>query len=427
MHITFRQKATIYFTLGFVVLWTICSLVLFFQFRKALWHSFDEEMEIRASIVAERTGIDPRIIPLPQKEENYMILYENDYGIDTLFSPTLSGFSFQDQRFVEYREDREEGVLTIYYTTPSTEIDNAIEQVTAAILLMLLIGVVVSGLLGYWLSGKVVKPLHQIMTRANQTDIFQNTQLLEEPAGKDELQQLIVSFNRMLLRIKEQTGQQNAFFASASHELRTPLSIMQTRLQVLLQDNSIPEETRRAYRDQLLDVQRMIRMVNDFLLMSELQNNSMPLVIDDCDIVELTMDVLDIYQHKARERNLKFKINLFPENTIYTVKADVEKLRIIFRNLIENVLKYAQENSMIEIVLQKEDKINFTIRNPVREDIHPDIESVTSPHYHSKPLDGEGSGLGLWISSRLADIQGFELRVRLIRDTVFEARLIMES
>ena len=423
---TFRQKATFYFSLGFIILWILCSLVLFFQFKKTLWNSFDEQMRARASIVADRTSVEPRIVPLPQKGEVYTIVFTDAYRIDTLFSPPpFFARQMETQRVIQTEHTKDEGTLIVQYSIPSVEVDNAIQYIFTVILLVFFIGVGLSALLAYWLSGKITKPVKQVINRANEIDIFHDIQLLSEPKSRDELCQMIVSFNRMLLRIKEQTEQQNAFFASASHELRTPLSIMQTRLQVLLQDKSTGEDAKNTYGEQLLEVKRMIKMVNDFLLMSELQNGSIHLIKTECDLPEMIMEIISLHKNKIEERKLQFKIMLNPIETSFTIMADKDKLQIIINNLVGNALKYSQENSLIEINLDKEESISIKIKNKIRKDIHPNNLDLKKRFHYAKPLDGEGSGLGLWISNQLATMHEFELSVSILEKTIFESTLLI--
>lgn len=418
---TFRQKASIYFSLGFILLWTLCSVILFLQFKKTLWNSFEDQMRARASIVADRTSIDPRIVPLPQENESYMLIFTDSYVLDTLFAspPSIAG-QIKSPKTIQTEHIKDEGILIVQYSISATEVENAIRYIFAVILLVFLMGVVLSALLAYWLSGKIIKPVKQVINRANEIDIFHDIHLLPEPENKDELRQMIVSFNRMLLRIKEQTEQQNAFFASASHELRTPLSIMQTRLQVLLQDKSLHEEVKNTYNEQLQEVQRMIKMVNDFLLMSELQNGSIHIVKTECNVPEIIMDILSLHKNKLEERKLQFRIILNPEEESFTVFADKDKLQIIINNLINNALKYSQENSLIDIHLNKEKDVILKISNKIRNDIHPKNINPQKRFHYAKPLNGEGSGLGLWISNQLAVMQGFELSVKISAERMFK-------
>ena len=424
-HTTLRQRAAFYFAIGFSALWSICMIVLYFQFENALLESFDEEMRMRASVVAGRTSVDPRIVPLPQQNENFIIIYDNTYFTDTIFAPEGDINRISGQRHVRIEEATDEGSLTVIYTIPSSKVDKTIRRLFVLMVFFLLAGIIMSVFFGYYLSGKIIKPVNQVISLANEADILNKTLLLSESENNDELKQLIVSFNRMLLRIREQTERRNAFFAAASHELRTPLSIMQTRIQVLLQDESVSDETKNACAAQLNEVKRLSKMVNDFLLVSELQYGNMQIIKQKCQLSEVIEDIVSHSKAKSRERNLKFKISFIPENESFCVAADNDKLQIILNNLISNSVKYSEENNVIEIELKKGNTYSLSIKNKIRKDIHPEKTDLKKQFYHSKPLHGEGSGLGLWISNQLAMMQGFELSVNIPEKIYFEVILVM--
>ena len=428
-HITLRQRAAGYFAVGFSALWSLCMIVLYFQFENALLDSFDEEMRMRASAVVGQTSVNPRIVPLPQQNENFIILYDNTYFTDTIFAPSGDLNRILSHRNVRVEEAVDEGTLIVLYTIPSTKVDNEIHRIFVFMVFFLLAGIILSVLFGYYLSGKIIKPVNQVINLANEVDILNKTLLLREPEYNDELKQLIVSFNRMLLRIREQTERRNAFFASASHELRTPLSIMQTRIQVLLRDESVNDETKKACAEQLKEVKRLSKMVNDFLLVSELQDGNMQIVKQKCQLPEIIGNIVSHNKTKTQERDLKFKISFIPEDECFCVAADIDKLQIILNNLINNSVKYAEESSVIEIEVEmkKENISVLSIKNKIRKDIYPETIDPQKQFYHSKPLHGEGSGLGLWISSQLAMILGFELSVDIHGKRLFEVKLVMKG
>ena len=91
----------------------------------------------------------------------------------------------------------------------------------------------------------------------------------------DELGQLAAAFNEMQQQLEQLELARKKFIATASHELRTPLSLMQTRLQVLMQDKQQNDIVHDVFTAQLSEVKQMNKMVNEFLLLSELRNGSM--------------------------------------------------------------------------------------------------------------------------------------------------------
>ena len=427
-HKTVRTKASVYFALGFTALWMICNAMFYMEFSATLWDNFDSEMKNKATLIAKQTILNPRLVPLPEDSENFLIIHTDFYEtVDTLFVPPPDLFNrLSTERNVRIEEDTAYGTLTILYSTPADKVNESMRKITFLFFVSFLLALVLAVMLGFWLSGKLIRPINRIIKLADITDLHNNTQLLNESASEDELKCLFASFNRMLTRIKEQSDLQNTFFASASHELRTPLSVMQTRIQVLLSGEQLSDDTRQVFREQLTEVRRMIKIVNDFLLMSELQNGTMEAVKTECDIADLFAGHISRHKQKGIERGLSFKISFTPVNKTFTVSADEEMLSIIINNLIMNAWKYSQENQVIDILLEKTDTglITVHVRNKIRKDITPDISAVKQSFYHAKPLHAEGSGLGLWIANRLSELNGFTLSVSM-SDDVFDVSIHM--
>ena len=427
-HRKLRTKACIYFVSGFTLLWIICNVFLYLEFITTLWDNFDSRMRNKATLIANSSSINPRLVPLPEEEEIYLIVFTDNYETtDTLFIPPSDLLNrLLSERNVSVEAETEGGKFNIIYSMPSNKVNASILKINYLFALAFIFEIILAIILGYWLSGKLIRPVKQVIKQADITDLQNNTQLLSEPETEDELRQLIASFNRMLARIKEQSDLQNAFFASASHELRTPLSIMQTRFQVLLSGNHINDETKQVFTEQLAEVKRMIKMVNDFLLMSELQHGNVVTIKKKCDLSDIIPTIIAQHKQKAIERGLSFKISFTPVDESFSVMADEDKLFIILSNLIINSLKYSKENEIIDVLLKKsgDEHITVCISNNIREGISPDIDNLKQSFYHSKPLHSEGSGLGLWIANRLSEMNGFSISVS-ISDDVFEASLCM--
>lgn len=386
-------------------------------------------------MVARKTNTQPKIVPLPQGGESFTILYTGSQGTDTLFAPATVPFTYppgsdsiissKGWRAIRIHEELESGgSLQVIFALPSSGMDAKIKELTALLLILLPVGVLLAFVLSYWLSSKLLRPVKQVIQLANATNLTNNIELLPEPESENELKELVMSFNRMLFRIKDQFGRQTAFFASASHELRTPLAIMQTRLQVLLK-NADPA-TAELYNEQLKEVQQLIKTTNDFLLLGELRAGNMQVKKAACNVSDVLMEKIAACKGKVDEKNIVFKISYQPLEETYEVQADENKLQIIMGNLIDNAVKYSAETSPVEILLQKLHK-NLVIRitNKIRADINPQITDVKNEFYHSKPLHGEGFGLGLWIANQLAVLQDFEMYFSIKEKEYFEAVIVI--
>lgn len=224
------------------------------------------------------------------------------------------------------------------------------------------------------------------------------------------MHKLTGSLNQMLGRIQKQAQQQNAFFASASHELRTPLSVMLTELQTL-QSDVHQTEVKSVIKNQITEVQRLNKIINDFLLMSQLKSDMLVLNKSEVHLPEITIEILERLTAKAQLKHQTFKIELIPEDGEFEIHTDRSHLMTILLNLLENAIKHGQPESIIRIrITEISDKISFIIQNPSQSEIN-DITMLTN-EFRKQDLGSDGFGLGLWIVSRLAETIGaaFEMR-----------------
>ena len=433
---TLRTKTTLYFCAGFICTWTLTSLLLFTRFKKILLNGFDDGLRAKAALVAGKTSLQPRVVPLPENNDLFIISYHTAYQTDTLYCPaqipfalpaaTDTVFTSNNWQMIRLQQTEENGgTLEVLYAAPGYKVYRQIQQLTFFLWLVLGGGALLSGMIAWYFSSRLLRPLRQVIRQANAINLHQSTSPLPLPTGEAEGKELVASINRMLARIQEQAERQTAFFAAASHELRTPLSVMQTRLQVLLQTVQENEILSEAYSSQLEEVQKLSKMVNDFLLMSQLQSGRFEVRFLPVDMVELLTRLVESRAAKAHQRHNLFRLEFLPEEANFEITADTEKIEIIINNLLDNAVKYAAENTIIHVVVKQEAaRLSAQIINTIRDDIQPEPVDIKNAFYHSKPLHGEGFGLGLWIANQLASLQNMDLYCSISKERTFTATLV---
>ena len=403
-----RFRFGLIFGLLFLSFLLVIVFFLFSNVKIQLEKSFESRLGSQANIILQKTEISPLTIPLPQENEYFLITYNNSKKIDTLFNNlpapakvlTASNLKTKWWQAIQASRTLEtDGVVNVMYALPANELNNDIEQLRLILFIYVPVALLISFISGYFLSGFLLKPIAHIISKANDTSLQNEIQLLKEPKTKDELHHLTVALNRMLQRIQKQSQQQNAFFASASHELRTPLSLMLTELQVLQMSN-VPGEIKPVVQNQIEAVQRLNKLVNDFLLMSQLKSGTLILQKENTNIVELITGCSERLMDKMQPRNLSLKINLLPVDGNFDVWADAALLNVIIFNLMENAVKYAKEQTQIEIIAeQKEENIVFNVSNVTDKKII-NIEKLTI-EFQREDNYKDGFGLGLWIVDQL--------------------------
>lgn len=401
---------------------------MYAKVRRAFENNFILRLSTGATTLLQKITVNPITIALPQADERFLVTYNNTVRTDTLFNNLTSGNGFttdsiqkntKDWRITKSRKLETGGILSIVYALPADDYNASMQQLRVLVLIYIPAAIIISIIAGYFLSGIFLLPLKEIIKKANRTDLTASIQLLEEPAFKDELHELTVALNRMLERIDSQSRQQNAFFAAASHELRTPLSNLLTELQTT-KVADIPGEMQVLIQNQVAEVQRLKKLVDNFLLMSRLKADSVVVNKRNIHIAELCMEIMERLQQQASESGLKFMLNISPADEDIVVLADKDHLTIILGNLFSNCIKYGVANSVVRVDIVQRDCVVVTVQNETAVIIE-DVKSLQEQFTRIESYK-EGFGLGLWIATRLSEINHAQLNLHY-KDKVFSAAL----
>jgi signal transduction histidine kinase len=211
------------------------------------------------------------------------------------------------------------------------------------ILLAALVGLAVIGLLvfavGYWVAGRVLRPLSRVtaaarrIARRGEGSLDTRTRLA--PAGpRDELYELAETFDEMLDRLDAAFESQRRFTGNASHELRTPLAVSRTLLEVALADPETPPDTAVLAQGLLANNERSERMIEGLLALSRADQAVLapgPVRWD-----EVVGGVVAMSGAEAAQRGLLLRTQL---NAV-TVRGDAALLEQVATNLVHNAMRH---------------------------------------------------------------------------------------
>ncbi len=140
------------------------------------------------------------------------------------------------------------------------------------------------------------------------------------------------------------------FFANVAHEIKSPLtSILGYQEMIKEEILTTPEEIKEANQVTIKEAQRLKEIVSNMLGLSSIEKNELR-TIEKINIKSAIEDIIDSEKLKINEKNIKVILNLKP----YIVKMNAQDFDILFRNLIENAIKYNKENGSIMISLDDE-------------------------------------------------------------------------
>ena len=208
---------------------------------------------------------------------------------------------------------------------------------------------ILGGVATYFISGHALKPLREFSDKIEEVQVQNLADSRIEESKIKELNQLSVSYNKMLERLQDAFEVQRQFTANAAHELRTPLSLMQVQLDLYhsTQHPGSDEDTLQMIKMVTEQNDRLSKMVKTLLDMSELQTvgRDEQIIMDD-----LVDEVLEDLEPLAQEKNIKL---IGKCKDITMVGSDILIYRLVY-NLVENAIKYNYSGGQVTVTAYKE-------------------------------------------------------------------------
>ncbi|MCK9858636.1 ATP-binding protein [Paenibacillus sp. ATY16] len=292
-------------------------------------------------------------------------------------------------------------------------------------LLVVLAGMVLSA---QWLAVIILKPVKRMSETAAGITAATLHQRLEIDQLHDELKKLGIVFNTMLDGLEHSFTQQARFVSAAAHELRTPLSILRTNLEVAGDGDSIDSSEWRDYRATTeRTLARLESLTEDLLLLADGtydRENNMHKVAELADILA---DAASFMKPMADKYGVTLHL---AEPCDALVKGEESFLFLVFRNLIDNAIRYNRPNGNVTLqVSQEEGRIVVRVSDTGKGIPLSSKELVFERFYRldsSRARRHGGAGLGLSIVRHLLAIsQGtIELESSSESGSVFKVTLV---
>ena len=252
------------------------------------------------------------------------------------------------------------------------------------------------GVAAYFISRHALKPIREFSDKIEEVQAQNLADSGIEASKIKELNQLSVSYNKMLERLSDAFEIQRQFTASAAHELRTPLSLMQVQLDLYHSTQHPGSDADTVQMIKMLTEQndRLGKMVKTLLDMSELQTVGRDEKIILNDLVD---EVLEDLEPLAQEKNIKL---IGKYKNITMIGSDILIYRLVY-NLVENAIKYNHSDGQVTVNAYKNQKHIYLSVEDTGSGIPKELrERVFEPFFRvdksrSRELGGVGLGLAL--------------------------------
>jgi signal transduction histidine kinase len=259
---------------------------------------------------------------------------------------------------------------------------------------------VASGGLGWFMSGRVLRPVRVITETARRASEQHLGERLALTGARDELKELADTFDDMLERLDAAFATQRRFVANASHELRTPLTVMRTAIDVTL---AKPSPTARQLTDMAVRVRRSIDRAESMVeaLLTLAVSDQGKLSTEFTDLATLAEDAIDAAAPEIERLKLNVEAKLDPAETT----GDPQLLERMISNLVGNAVRHNEPGGWIRLRTGASDAavyLEVTNSGPFIPDDA--VPSLFEPFRRMEARTGvrDGVGLGLSIARSVA-------------------------
>lgn len=279
-------------------------------------------------------------------------------------------------------------------------------QMLTALSIALLGFAILSLLIGFWLSRRVMSPVTDLAKRVQEMGRTGRPEPLASHFANDEVGQVAVALDNYSDKLTALVERDREFNADVSHELRTPLAVISSTTELMLANESVDDKLRERLKRIERAAKQSTELTNALLLLSR-SERSAPVDGETTDVAKIVEQVVEVYRsHLGRK---PVEVRCVVDQPIEVV-APSSVVAVALGNLIGNAFKYTQRGEVIITVGAGRGKVTV-------EDSGPGIKAEEAEKLFERGVRGDssagskGAGLGLAIVRRLCEL--YDWRVSL--------------
>jgi len=338
----------------------------------------------------------------------------DEQHLDAIVKNKIHNFTIDGRQFVGlfYKDNQGDFIIVV------SGIDHAGNRQLKALGLMFilfyLVGIPLNFFLGTFLSKQTFRPFEEVIAKVNTITTENLHSRLEVPQtkGKDEIKELITTFNYLLERLESGIMIQNNFLKNASHELKTPLTIIIGDIDVSLRQPRTNEQYEEILRSLKKDTLHLKSTLESLLVLSGLELSE-PQQMESVRIDEILWNVLEkkVIEYPDNKVSVNFDAIANHEDLL-SVHANKHMLFIALYNILDNAIKFSSPAPVKIFALSKDEKLVIKIVDQGPGISDDDKKSIFDLFYRSdRTRHIQGQGLGLFITTQILKLHNITLIV----------------
>lgn len=437
-----KFRLTIWYMVALVGLLLLFGIMAYFMLSRNLYQSLDDSLKTRAAQLENSMQVNDSTIPLNDGGDGdfqgqpgeLVLLYGSDGtllqrsgpvvdvdDVDPLVAQALTGRSSlvtretadgQEVRLYATPLGEESGVVGVGVVGRSPAgVKDVLRTFGVVLGFTGLVTVALAGVGGLFLASRVLKPVDR-MTQTAQAIGESDLSRRIEVHSDDELGRLASTLNQMMERLESAMDRQRQFTADASHELRTPLSVIEAESTLALRKERTGDDYQKSLESISQETAYMSVMIDKLLFLARSDAGKEQLNLEEVNLREVLDQLASDIGVLCQEKGLQFHLGSLEK---LVVRGDRTRLKQLFRNLLENAIRYTPSGGSISVSAVRQER---TALIAVR-DTGIGIPAEHLPHIFERfyrvdkarsRADG-GAGLGLSICQHITEVHGGRIEV----------------
>lgn len=391
-----------------IVVLLLSGLCYYFIIRNVLLNQLDEDLKVEEQEIRDYLKVN-NSLPNPSNYKDQKVSFEAA-GAETV-KRTFNSITFYSTEEHENVSSRriifpitaagENYIVSISKSEEETEdLIQLILLITLAIVLVLLFTLFVINL---FLLNKLWRPFNSTLKELKQFNLSGENELQLEQSHINEFRELNQAVTQMTDRVKNDYDALKNFTENASHEMQTPLAIINSKLDVLIQDETISEFQMQQLQGIYNALDRLSNLNQSLLLLTKIENNQFR-GSEDIALDNLIKEKLVQFEELLDSKKLSVTTNL--EKT--SIQCNKQLADILINNLLNNAIRYNNQNGSVSISLFA-NTLNISNSSflPAL-----DSQKIFQRFYRHADTKQDGNGLGLSIVKQICDMAGYSVTYR---------------
>ncbi len=346
------------------------------------------------------TIMNKQVFDALNKEESAQVFIREDQEVMSAVVPIVD------------KENKDEVLGTVVVTAYINDIYDSLGEMRNQVYLLSLFTSFLIGLLSFFTSSFISRPLKLLMKFVQKITNGQLDQKVDIK-GKDEIAELGNAFNHMAEQLQRVEHSRQEFVSNVSHELKTPLSSIKVLTESLLFQENVPVEMyQEFFMDINSEVDRLNNIISDLLTLVRLDQTEVPMNIKTTNLNDMTQAILKRLIPLAKKKDIKL---IYQSHKEIFVDIDEVKLTLAISNLIENAIKYTPEGGEVRVILQSDLQDAWVSVEDTGIGIAKDEQSKIFERFYrtdkTRNRETGGTGLGLSITYRTVIMHNGSIQV----------------